>query len=82
MDLQDPVESGKTAPDSVKLSDYCIINHFEAVDGFGVKFSPWLFLRAPLLLLDRKMHFTGLRGGLWRTLGVDRSQKNPNICNI
>ena len=33
-------------------------------------------------LLDRKMHFTGMRGGLWRMLGVDRSAKNPNICNI
>ena len=53
-----------------------------SVEGFGVKFNPWLFLRALLLFLDRKMHFTGLRGGLWRTLGVDRSQKNPNICNI
>jgi hypothetical protein len=30
---------------------------------------------------DRTMHFTGLRGGLWRALGVGRSVKNPNLCN-
>jgi hypothetical protein len=28
------------------------------------------------------MHFTGVRGSVWRALGVNRSSKNPNICNI
>ena len=31
---------------------------------------------------DRKMHFTGLRGWLWRMLGVDRSVENPNLCDL
>tara|TARA_Y100000310_G_scaffold306503_1_gene347702 strand:+ start:3140 stop:3265 length:126 start_codon:yes stop_codon:yes gene_type:complete len=35
-----------------------------------------------MLFVDRKMHFTGVRGAAWRILGVDRSLKNPNICNI
>ena len=65
------------------LSDYCIIDHFKDRDVPGVEVKWW---RMPLLLayyvLDRRMHFTGLRGGLWRMLGVERSPKNPNICNI
>ncbi len=65
------------------LSDYCIIDHFKDHDIPGVPVQWW---RMPLLLayyvLDRRMHFTGMRGGLWRVLGVDRSAKNPNICNI
>ena len=64
------------------LSDYCIIDHFDPT----VPSPPIEWWRMPLVvayyLLDRRMHFTGLRGGLWRTLGVDRSAKNPNICNI
>ena len=65
------------------LSDYCIIDHFKDREVPGVPVQWW---RMPLLLayyvLDRRMHFTGMRGGLWRVLGVDRSAKNPNICNI
>ena len=65
------------------LSDHCIIDHFDRTVPNAPNFRWWRAL--PLLayyLLDRKMHFTGLRGGLWRMLGVDRSAKNPNICNI
>ena len=69
-----------------KLSDHCVIDHFEKVEGWKEKHTLGFILRlpllAPLLLLDRKMHFTGLRGGIWRALGVDRSHKNPNICNV
>ena len=64
------------------LSDYCIIDHFDQTVP-NPKLSWWRWL--PLVayyLLDRKMHFAGMRGGLWRMLGVDRSAKNPNICNI
>ena len=65
------------------LSDYCIIDHFDRTIPGGPDVKWW---RIPLVvayyLLDRRMHFTGVRGGLWRLLGVDRSPKNPNICNI
>ena len=65
------------------LSEYCIIDHFKdrAVPGIRVKW--WrMFVWLAYYVVDRRMHFTGLRGGLWRMLGVDRSAKNPNICNI
>ena len=64
------------------LSDYCIIDHFDdTVPGVAVKW--WrMALVLAYYVLDRRMHFTGLRGGLWRVLGVNRSAKNPNICNI
>jgi len=35
-----------------------------------------------MLFIDRKAHFIGLRGGIWRVLGVDRSEKNPSLCNV
>ena len=64
------------------LSDFCIIDHFDhTVPNPPGGWWRLLFL-VPYYLLDRRMHFTGLRGGLWRALGVDRSAKNPNICNI
>ena len=68
--------------EEIKLSDHCVIDHFEKIEGIKDKFTPKMLLGLPMLLLDRKMHFTGFRGGIWRVLGVDRSHKNPNICNI
>ncbi len=65
------------------LSDYCIIDHFKDREVPGMPLKWWRMI--PLLayyVLDRRMHFTGMRGGVWRMLGVDRSAKNPNICNI
>ena len=35
-----------------------------------------------MLFIDRKDHFIGFRGGIWRVLVVDRSEKNPNLCNV
>ena len=65
------------------LSDYCIIDHFKNREVPGVPAKWWrMSLWVAYYVLDRKMHFTGLRGGLWRILGVDRRAKNPNICNI
>ena len=65
------------------LSEYCIIDHFKDHSVPGPPVQWWrMALWVAYYLLDRKMHFTGLRGGLWRVLGVDRSAKNPNICNI
>ena len=65
------------------LSEYCIIDHFKDREVPGVPAKWWrMSLWVAYYVLDRKMHFTGLRGGLWRLLGVDRSAKNPNICNI
>ncbi len=63
------------------LSDHCIVDHFNGVTPPPPKTPLWL-IRMTLLLTDRTMHFTGMRGGLWRLLGIDRSPKNPNICNI
>ena len=69
--------------DEDKLSDHCLVSHFEAIRSGGPKppLTPSTLLRLSLLCLDRKMHFTGLRGGIWRLLGVARSLKNPNLCN-
>ena len=67
----------------LKLSDYCVIDHWQHLEGeTKPPLTPVWLSRLALILLDRKMHFTGLRGGMWRLLGVDRSFKNPNICNI
>jgi len=70
---------------SVKLSDHCLVDHLvhpPHPDAPRTKFWPGMLLAVPFYLIDRKMHFTGLRGGIWRLLGVDRSFKNPNICNV
>ena len=75
-----------SASREVKLSNHCLIDHFvkigdpeyDAMPGH----TPIWFLRGFLMYLDRKMYFTGFRGALWRILGVDRSPKNPNLCNI
>ena len=74
--------------EDIKLSDHCLVDHFErtpktpGVDVPRSKFRPSMLLAVPFYLIDRKMHFTGLRGGIWRLLGIDRSPKNPNICNV
>ena len=67
---------------TIKLSDYCLADHLQFDDGPRPRFTPVWLLRIPWLLADHKMHFTGLRGAMWRLLGVDRSVKNPNLCNI
>ncbi len=70
------------------ISDYCVIDHLsEAGRAVPIELGPiwmrpiWL-VRMGLNLLDRRLHFTGFRGGTWRLFGVGRSSKNPNICNI
>ena len=67
-----------------QLSDTCIVDHVEWLreGGPAPKVSPQSVLWRALLLVDRKMHFTGVRGAVWRFLGVDRSLKNPNLCNV
>ena len=86
MKKQKQEESKYPAAKVTKLSDHCIINHFEKVEGQSSLPPRNLLLRAPFLigfmLFDRLQHFTGVRGALWRFLGVNRSAKNPNICNI
>ncbi len=70
---------------SVKLSDHCIVDHFLAsqVEGEPPPLPRGkLLLVESLLRLDRKMHFTGMWGSMWRALGVTRSPKNPNMCNF
>ena len=67
----------------IDLSDHCLIDHREWLRQGGPKpkLTPLSLMWMTLLVADRKMHFTGLRGGLWRLLGIDRSLKNPNLCN-
>jgi adenylate cyclase len=70
---------------SYKLSDHCIVDHFAPIEGGGPpKDTPRLkvALVESMLRLDRKMHFTGMWGSMWRALGVRRSPKNPNMCNF
>lgn len=68
---------------NVRLSDHCIIDHFDkTVPRPKEHVTPRGLLLAPMFLIDRLGHFTGLRGALWRTLGVGRNTKNPNICNL
>ena len=62
----------------VRISDYCLVQDVKGAD--GPTFSPKLLAMFPLFLLDKKGHFTGLRGFLWRRLGVNRGPFNPNIC--
>ena len=81
-----PIDGSSQIPTHIHLSDYCLIDHFEKVPTDNTpktKFFLGMVLAVPFyVLFDRKMHFTGLRGRIWRMLGVDRSSKNPNICNI
>lgn len=68
----------------VNLSDHCLIDHRDWISKGGPtpKVTPSQLLCRCLLYVDRKMHFTGLRGSIWRLLGIDRSIKNPNLCNV
>ena len=73
-------------PHKIPLSDNCLIHEAEA-DGImpwtrPPKLTPRLLMALPLVFPDRKQHFTGLRGALWKAFGVDRSSKNPNFCNV
>lgn len=71
------------------LSDHCVIDHFDKTvptPPLSLKMLamlPRMLLALPMLfLVDRKMHFTGLRGAVWRSIGIHRSTKNPNVCSI
>ena len=71
--------------EEIKLSDHCLVDHLAPTDNPDaprMRIWPGMLLAIPFYFVDRKMHFTGLRGGIWRLLGVDRSAKNPNICNV
>ena len=68
----------------LELSDHCLVEHRQAL-GTGLveyPFTPQAISRRLMLYVDRKAHFVGLRGGIWHLLGVDRSDKNPNLCNV
>lgn len=68
-----------------RLSDHCIVDHFIQMEGTGPPENVSrlkIALVESMLRLDRKMHFTGMWGGIWRSLGVTRSPKNPNMCNF
>ncbi len=68
----------------IELSDHCLIDHRDAL-GTGIvelPFKAQTVLWRIMLWLDRKAHFVGLRGGTWRLLGVNRSEKNPNLCDV
>ena len=66
-----------------KLSDHCLVDHsVRRPEDPEFPSTPVWTLRRLFMNLDRLMHFTGIRGALWRALGVDRSPKNPNVCNV
>ena len=52
-------------PAGIEVSDHCIVDHWEWARQGGPVTAPRLLLW--WLSLDRKMHFTGLRGGVWRS---------------
>jgi len=68
----------------LQLSDHCLVDHRNAL-GTGMveyPFSAQTVLWRAMLRLGRKAHFVGLRGSAWRVLGVNRSEKNPNLCDV
>lgn len=65
-----------------KLSDHCIVDHFDKRVPHQTPLTPVWLVRGFMMYADKLMHFTGVRGSVWRALGVNRSSKNPNICNI
>ena len=68
----------------IELSKHCLVDHREGLGTGLVKypFTLQTVLWRILLFLDRKAHFIGVRGGAWRLLGVNRSEKNPNLCDV
>jgi hypothetical protein len=70
------------ASQNIKLSAHCIIDHLSDEIDVEKTYPIKSFLSRLLLVFDGKMHFTGLRGILWRVIGINRSTKNPNICNL
>ena len=71
-----------SGPGYFDLSDHCVIDHLEWKRRGEPSPTPLPRRTLWWLSLDRKMHFTGLRGAIWRRLGVHRAVKNPNLCNI
>ena len=69
----------REAPRKVRLADYCLVQDVEHAQP---SFSLSLLRKAPFALIDKKQHFTGLRGLLWRLTGVRRGPLNPNICTM
>ena len=66
----------------MKVSDYCLVDHIATKKDYPLPPGMIWKMRQALLHVDRKMHFTGFFGGMWKTLGVERSAKNPNVCNV
>ena len=62
----------------IELSAHCMDDHRNAL-GTGITkypFNAQTVLWRIMLFIDRKAHFIGLLGGIWRVLGVDR-RKSP-----
>ena len=68
----------------LELSAHCMVDHRNALGtGFAkYPFNAQTVLWRIMLFIYRKAHFIGLRSGIWRVLGVDRSEKNPSLCNV
>ena len=76
------MEDKTTSYTRKKLSDHCLVDHsVRRPEDPEIPLTPVWILRRFLLSLDRLMHFTGVRGSLWRALGISRSPKNPNVCS-
>ena len=59
---------------SVKLSNYCLSLEFHSLGPRS--------LRGIMFAFNKRLYFTGLKGAIWRLLGVGRNPKNPNLCTL
>jgi hypothetical protein len=69
-----------------RYSNHCLAgDHKKARPGVPEQRPPltpkWM-ARIGLLMVDPTIHLAGPRAAAWRILGVTRSPKNPNVCNL
>ena len=67
---------------STKLSEHCVTNHLWPVALPPARVVAKWLLKMPMVSIDPRTHFSGLRGAGWRLFGVTRSHMNPNICTL
>lgn len=66
----------------LNISDHCLTDHLRPKAIPPPMVTAKILLATPMYLVDRKTHFTGLRGAGWRIFGVTRSRLNPNVCTV
>ena len=67
----------------IELCAHCMVDHRYALGtGFAkYPFNAQTVLWRIMLFIYRKAHFIGLRGGIWRVLGVDRRKSLLSSLN-